>query len=204
MDEREAHADGQPAKAARRTFGRGAQDHDEEDGCQHDLRHHGGHQPIAAGGVFAIAVGGKAPDVCARLARGNEVQHGRCSNGAQHLGHHVARQLGRLEPAPQRQPYRHGRVEMPARDRPQRIGPGQHREAKGQGHADKTDTQLREGGSQHGAAATAKCQPERAEELSGPFFQGCGHGKRAPEERGQRMGRRPRTQRLRWRASYGV
>jgi hypothetical protein len=56
VDQREAQADGQPARAFGRPARGGAQDHDEE----HRGEHHLGQQAVAIGGMFAIAIGGKA------------------------------------------------------------------------------------------------------------------------------------------------
>jgi hypothetical protein len=58
-----------------------------------------------------------------------------------------------------------GRVEMPARDVADGIGHGEHRQAKGERDAHKTDAKLREASRDHGAAAPAEHQPEGAQEL---------------------------------------
>ncbi len=67
------------------------------------------------------------------------------------------------------EPDRHRRVEVTARDRAERVGAGQHRQAERERHADEADAEFRERGRQHRAAAAAEHQPERAEQLGGEF-----------------------------------
>ena len=56
---------------------------------------------------------------------------------------------------------------MAARDMADGEGHGQHRQAEGQRHADKADTQGRKGGGQHGRAAAAQHQPGCSDEFRG-------------------------------------
>jgi hypothetical protein len=55
----------------------------------------------------------------------------------------------------ERQAHRHRRIEMATRHRAQGIDHGQHREAEGQGHAGKADTELGKARREHRAAAAA-------------------------------------------------
>ena len=89
VDQRQAQADGQAGKAGGSALGGGAQDHDQEDGGHHHLGHDGGGKVIAAGGVFAVAVGGKASNSRTGLAGGNHKQNAAAHNGAQHLRNHM-------------------------------------------------------------------------------------------------------------------
>ncbi|MNN21232.1 hypothetical protein D3C81_1345440 [compost metagenome] len=59
---------------------------------------------------------------------------------------------------------------MAARNVADGVSHGQHRQAKGQRHAGKADAKAGEGRSQHGAAATAQYQPERAEKFGAILF----------------------------------
>ena len=54
---------------------------------------------------------------------------------------------------------------MSAGNWPEGIRARQHRQAEREGHAGEADAQLRKGGCEHGTAATAKHQPERANEF---------------------------------------
>ena len=59
---------------------------------------------------------------------------------------------------------------MATRDVADGVSHGQHRQAKRQRNAGKTDAKAGKGSRQHGAAATAQHQPERAEELGSILF----------------------------------
>jgi hypothetical protein len=50
------------------------------------------------------------------------------------------------------------------------IGHGQEAQAESKRDADRTDTQFRKGGSEHGTAAAAEYEPERAEEFGRQTF----------------------------------
>jgi len=130
------------------------------------------HHAEAAGRVGTKAVGGKRAGtgkglgrIKVGLAGDDQVQH-KCRRArAQHLRDDVARQAGRREALAHGQADRHGRVEMAARDRAQRVGTGHHRQAKGQRHAQQANAHARKGGGQHRAAAAAQREPEGAQKL---------------------------------------
>lgn len=54
---------------------------------------------------------------------------------------------------------------MTARNPAHGIGHGEHRQTERKGHADKTNSKLGIGRGQHGTAASAEDQPERAEKF---------------------------------------
>jgi hypothetical protein len=91
-------------------------------------------------------------------------------DAAEHLRHHIGRKILGGETLGHQQPHRYGRVEVTARNMADGESHGQHGEAKGQRHAEKTDAQLGVGGGQHGAAAAPKDQPESPYEFSGSAF----------------------------------
>jgi hypothetical protein len=68
-------------------------------------------------------------------------------------------------------PERDRRIEVAARDRPERIGRRQHGQPEGQRDPGQADADLREFGCQHGAAAAAEHEPEGADELGEVFSQ---------------------------------
>ncbi len=128
--------------------GRRAEDHDQEDGGQHDLGQQRRLEAEAARRMFAEAVGREAADLGARLAGGDHVEHEGRGDGAEHLGDDVAGQLGGAEAPADHQAHRHGGIEVAPGDRAEGIGAGQHREAEGQRDTDEADAQAWEGGGQ--------------------------------------------------------
>ena len=77
----------------------------------------------------------------------------------------VGSQLAAGEAATGPQPNRHGRVEVAARDRPERIGACQNSQTKGERHAGEADTEPRERRGEHCAAASPEHQPEHSDEF---------------------------------------
>ena len=114
---------------------------------------------------WALLIGVAEVFFGARLARGDDVKRRRSQDRAHKLRQDIGQQLRRREAPADGQPDRDGRVEMPARDAADRIGHRHHGQPEGQGHAQKADPDLGEGGGQHGTAAAAKDQPECAERL---------------------------------------
>ena len=114
MDQRERQADGQAAEALGRAPRGRSQDHQQEDGGEHHLGDQRGHQSVATRRMHAVAVGGEAADVGARLARGDQIEQPCRHDGAQHLRGDVARQVGRPETPAHRQSDGDRRIEVAA------------------------------------------------------------------------------------------
>ena len=108
-------------------------------------------------------------NVEAGMAAGDQIEDAGAGNAARDLGDDVARQIagGKTPAGPQA--HRNGRIEMTARNMADGEGHGQHGQAEGERHADKSDTQLRESRGQHRRAAAAQHQPCRADELGCQF-----------------------------------
>ncbi|MCY1518750.1 hypothetical protein D9M68_534750 [compost metagenome] len=110
--------------------------------------------------MLAIAVGGKATELETGLAAGDQIEHARSGNRAQHLGDNVADELVGRKLAGDHQPNRNGRIEVSAGDAADRIGHGEYGETKSKRNAEQADADLRKGSRQHRAAATAENEPE--------------------------------------------
>src|SRR6185312_1966191 len=118
--------------------------------------------------MIAIAIAGKAGmDIEAGMTAGDHVEHPGARDSAQHLDDDVARQARGRETPARPQADRDSGIEMAAGDMADGEGHGQHRQAEGQRHADKTDTQGRKGGGQHGRTASAQYQPGCSDEFRG-------------------------------------
>ena len=114
MNQRQAQANRQAAKASGRLLGCGPEDDNQEDGSHHHLTHQHCHHVALAGRVLAETVAGKTAHTRhAGLAGGNEVKHARRRNGAQYLSDDLARQLRGREALANDQPNRHGGVKVP-------------------------------------------------------------------------------------------
>ncbi len=89
---------------------------------------------------------------------------------ADHLGDDVGQHVRGREAAARGQADGDGRVEVAARDVADGVGHRQHGQAEGQGHAEEADPDLGESRGEHGAAAAAEHQPERADCLGHVFL----------------------------------
>ena len=79
---------------------RGPQDHDQKHERHDDFGEQRGSETIAAGGVFAVAVGGQTgTEVEAGFTAGDDVQQARSDDRAQNLCDDVCGQIRALEPA---------------------------------------------------------------------------------------------------------
>src|SRR3974390_3318641 len=80
-----------------------------------------------------------------------------------------ADEIGR-KTASARKPHGDRRVKMTSGEMTDRIGHCQHGQAESQGYTEQSDTDMRESGRDHCAAASAKRQPERAYALGRKTF----------------------------------
>src|SRR6476661_8089053 len=103
------------------------------------------------------------------LALGDEIDQQASEEAAEHLNNPVARQDFPLDAPGERRAERDRRIEMPAGDRAERVDTGEHGQAEGEGHPEKTDphrdTAGEELGGEHRATAATKYQPECADRL---------------------------------------
>ena len=144
----------------------GPHDHEQEDRRQHHLDDEAGDQVVATGREVVEAVrregtGHRRIDVEAVDARRDHEERGRRQQPADHLGRDVGRGVGGREPLAGDQPQRDGRVEVRARDVPERVGAREHREPEGEADPERADALAGE----DSRATTAEHQPERAEHL---------------------------------------
>ena len=163
---------GQTDRQTRKTgwgppVGRALDDEHEHRG-QDEFAHHHRRHGVAARGVCAVAIRGKAArrGAEAGFAGGDGIEHGGRCNRADHLREDVRDHLADAKPPAGTQTDRHRRIEVPARHVPDGIHHGEHREAEGERHAEKADAKMRISRIEHCGTATAKHQPERPEELS--------------------------------------
>ena len=165
MDQRQAEPDRDRREPLRRPAVRRAEDDDQEHERQDDLGDQAGQQRVAARRVLGVAVRRQAAgsDVEAGLAAGDHQQHARPDDPADHLRHDVRQQLRGREPLASPQPHRDGRIEVAARDVPDRVRHRQDGEPEGERDAKPADPDVRERRRQHRAPAPAEHQPERAE-----------------------------------------
>ena len=81
-------------------------------------------------------------------------------DAAGYLREYVRNEVLAGEPTAGPKPERHGRVEMASGDMSDGVGHREHRQAKGDGDTQQTDSHLGECRRQHGTAAPAEDQPE--------------------------------------------
>src|SRR5262249_9765891 len=86
------------------------------------------------------------------------------------LGDDVRQEMRRRKSAAGAQPDRHGGIEMPSRDRTERVRSREHREPERERDAEETDTDPGKSRRPYGAAASPAHQPECPQELRGQFL----------------------------------
>ncbi len=144
----------------------GAHDDEQEDAGEKDLGDEAGGHGIAAGGVFAIAIGSKAAGQGkSGLPAGDYIKQARGDDAAKHLRDDVCREVPGGKAFAGAEADGNGRIEMATGDVPNGIGHGQHRQPEGEGNAKPADADLIHTGGQHRAAAAAEDQPESTDEL---------------------------------------
>ena len=95
----------------------------------------------------------------------DQQQQARGRNGSGHLGDHVARDVLALESARRPETQRDGRIEVTAAHGPESIGSSDHGKSERQRDTEQADPHGRECRREHGGAASAEHEHERAEEL---------------------------------------
>jgi hypothetical protein len=69
------------------------------------------------------------------------------------------------KPATSPKTHRHGRIEVAAGNRSERVGTGEHGEPERERHTEQPDARCRERGGQHRTAAASQHEPERTEKF---------------------------------------
>ena len=107
--------------------------------------------------MFGKAVGGEAADrLRSTCAARDEIEHCRGRDRANHLCRHVGQDVAGRKPPAGRQPDRHRRIEVAARDVADGVGHRHDREAERKRHADEPDADVG-----NPAASTALPQPAK-------------------------------------------
>ena len=108
-----------------------------------------------------------------RAAR-DHIKQRRGDDGADDLRDHIGHDLAGRKAAAGGKTDGDGGIEMTAGNVADGIGHRDDAQPERQRHPDQSDTDLREAGGDHRAAASCKGQPERPDRLGGIFF--CVHG----------------------------
>jgi len=128
--------------------------HDQKHERHNDFGDEASGQRVSARGMLAETIGGKAAELEVGFAARNHEQHASRNNGADDLRDDIGRDVAARKPPTRPQSNSHSWIEVPTRDRPQRVCAREDRQAEGERDTGEADSDVRKRTSQHRAAAS--------------------------------------------------
>ena len=173
MDQRQAQADGDGSKSARRALVSGPMDDEKKHESEHNFGNQSRNQAEFARAMIAISVAGEVANAGeAFLARSNKVKYASPDNRSHHLRDNVGTRFRGLEASSGNQPGSDCWIQVATRDMANGVSHGQNGQAESKRYANKADSKIdsgcgitqlaRKSGCQNCTATPAKHQPKGA------------------------------------------